>query len=238
MKRDVIVSILIKEGFSEKTLSKMSDKKIHLLANRILGEQSDDVINIPKEKTDSIRDAEQERKTFVTYENEGEIGEEEETTEAARTFANQNRPNMPKGTKFKAGRYFDKKTSQPYETLNEGTVKDWVEGLIAEHYHSMTTKNDILEVIKGKLMEQEPAVAPPKTKPKTTPKRDTPPQKDPYPAPFDPPEPNKLPDPTPKFEFPDFLKYDNIIANLNEGQINKITSLVMEKISKSLKKVQ
>ena len=43
------------------------------------------------------------RKTFVTY--EGEVKEEKsETKESARTFANQNRKNMPQGTKFQAGR--------------------------------------------------------------------------------------------------------------------------------------
>lgn len=241
MKRDVIILKLIEEGFSEKTLSKMSDKKIRLLAERILSEQYPDkesVINIPKEKVDTIRSAEQNKKTFVTYENESELGEEEETTEAARTFANQNRPNMPKGTKFKAGRRFDKKVSQPFEPLFEGEVKDWVEGLVKEHYHSITTKNDIMEVIKVKLTEQEPVVAPPKRKTETPTRREETPKKDPYPAPFDPPEPNKLPDPTPKFELPEFLKFDNIVVSLNEGNVNKITSMVMEKISKSLKKVQ
>jgi len=262
MKRHNIIAKLIGEGFSEKTLSKMSDNDVNMLAERILGEQygysyesgnnKDSVVNIPKEKTDQVRSAEQKRKTFVTYENEGEVGEEdvseeevseeEETTEAARTFANQNRPKMPKGTKFKAGRHFSKKESQPFEPLNEQEeLKKWVESLVNENYHSMTTKNEIMDVIKGKIMEQEVAPAKPKTRPTTKPNRETTPQKTPYPDPWQPPEPGKVPDPTPKFEegegLPEFLKFDNIVMSLNEAKIQKITSLVMDTIDKKKKKV-
>ena len=77
MKRNEIISRLIAEGFSEKTLINMSDKQIKMLSERVLDEQYldniDKVINIPKEKTDKVRNAEQKRKTFVTYENEQSV---------------------------------------------------------------------------------------------------------------------------------------------------------------------
>jgi len=74
MKRNIIVEKLIKEGLSETTLSKLTDKQIGQLAQRMLGEQSP-TLNIPKDKKDQVIKAQQGKQTFVTYESEGQVSE-------------------------------------------------------------------------------------------------------------------------------------------------------------------
>jgi len=235
MKRNEIITKLIAEGFTEKTLANMNDKQLGFLSKRILGEE---VVMISKTSptfNKDVTDAKKLKKTIETY--EGEVKEEEvETKEAARTFANQNRKNMPQGTKFQAGRANPNKFKQeerakvntvtkPYKTLgntneikeeeidekknekwiqkaikkpgalkkslgvgkdekipagklkaaskkggkmgkranlamtlkklHEGDeVREWIEGLVKENYHTLTTKDEIMELIKVKLNEQ------------------------------------------------------------------------------------
>ena len=43
MKRNEIIKKLVAEGFTEKTLANMNDAKINMLAERIIGEQVDDM---------------------------------------------------------------------------------------------------------------------------------------------------------------------------------------------------
>lgn len=86
-----------------------------------------------------------------------------------------------------------------------------------------------------KLQEQEPTIAPskPKTKPTTKPDRESTPEKTPYPNPWQPPDPNKLPDPTPKFgteKLPDWLEFDNIIKVVKGDEIEDATSNILQKI--------
>jgi len=124
MKRNDIIKKLIKEGFSEKTLAILPDNQINILAKKILNENEDKKVFIPKEKTDDIKKAELDRKTFETYENEEKKKDDEdivenkkETKEAARTYAMQNRKNMPQGTKYQSGRKNKnkfKQTGDPY----------------------------------------------------------------------------------------------------------------------------
>jgi hypothetical protein len=67
MNRSNIVSRLIKEGFSPKTLLTFSDKQISTLHNRIVNENTK---MIPKEKTPEIETAKKNKETFVAYEAE------------------------------------------------------------------------------------------------------------------------------------------------------------------------
>ena len=80
MKRKDIVSKLIKEGFSEKTLANLSDKQLRTLSERILGEQYNvnDVnpVHIPKTDMNSINQAKQKKEKFITY--EGEMTEDKD----------------------------------------------------------------------------------------------------------------------------------------------------------------
>ena len=82
MKRNVIVTKLLNEGFTEKFLSKLTDKQITELSNRILSEET---LNIPKDDAQGVEDAKRKGEKFVTYEEENEedeeLGEEETSIE-------------------------------------------------------------------------------------------------------------------------------------------------------------
>jgi Ca2+-binding EF-hand superfamily protein len=70
MKRNEIVSILINEGFSEKTLVNFSDKQLTTLASRILSEQTTTpTLKVPKNSPQE-KDAMNKKQSFIAYENE------------------------------------------------------------------------------------------------------------------------------------------------------------------------
>lgn len=89
MKRQDIISKLMNEGFSQKTLVNLTDKQLHMLAERILSEQyattgygattGANPVNVSKTDTGSITSLKQQKKPFVTYEGEmteqGKLGE-------------------------------------------------------------------------------------------------------------------------------------------------------------------
>ena len=58
-------------------------------------------------------------------------------------------------------------TSQPGKEKKE--IKEWVEKLVKNDYHCITTKNEIMELIEAKMMEQSPDVDVPVKEPKTRP---------------------------------------------------------------------
>jgi len=82
MKRNVIVTKLLNEGFTEKFLSKLTDKQITELSSRVLSEET---LNIPKDDQQGVEDAKRKGEKFVTYEEETEedeeLGEEETSIE-------------------------------------------------------------------------------------------------------------------------------------------------------------
>ena len=73
MNRTELVEKLLKEGFSEKTLVKFTDKQLNTLSERVLGEQSTGTLKVakgsPQEKA-----AMAQKQAFVAY--EGEMKEE------------------------------------------------------------------------------------------------------------------------------------------------------------------
>lgn len=83
MKRKDIITKLIKEGFSGKTLAGLNDKQLNTLSRRILGEQynTDDVnpVQIPKTDTTAITRAKQNKKQFITY--EGDVTEDKKSND-------------------------------------------------------------------------------------------------------------------------------------------------------------
>jgi len=330
MKRNEIIKKLVAEGFTEKTLASMSDTKINILAERIIGEQMSSLkkgaVVTPKANANPV-----DIKRMTDQGINVELREDKkEPKEAARTFANQNRKNMPQGTKFQAGRANKNKfkneerakvssITKPFKTLGKtneikeeelnekfevnqyvltvkhdnGTVKirtsgssesaaiekvmssegcprraitkvekvkkkddkkaklastlkklhetkevkEWVEGLVKENYHSLTTKNEIMELIKVKLNEQAaPAPAEPTTKPTTKPGNPAikpgKPEKTPYPNPWEPPKENPNPDPGPKYELPDFLKFDSIVSSIKDNDVDQITEMIIKRLKK------
>lgn len=76
MKRTEIIEKLLSEGFTERTLSRLSDGQLATLAKTVLGEATK---MIPKEKAQDIEMAKKNKETFVTYEEE--MSEEETEVE-------------------------------------------------------------------------------------------------------------------------------------------------------------
>lgn len=126
MKRNEIVEKLIKEGFSEKTLVKFTDKQLSDLSMRILGEG---IVMISKDGSSfdaDVKKAKDEKKTIETYE---EKNKEE---------------------------YCDKCDCVKSKCkCKKSEVKEWMSKLAEENFHSFTSKNEIMELVKTKLNEVE-----------------------------------------------------------------------------------
>ena len=76
MKRKNIVTKLISEGFSEKTLAGMTDKQLGIMISRVLPEQYvQPPVNVSKTDVNTITQLKQQKKPFATY--EGEVKEME-----------------------------------------------------------------------------------------------------------------------------------------------------------------
>ena len=121
MKRVNIIKQLINEGFTDKFLSKLNDRQLKDLSERVLSEQT---LNIPKDDKASIDQAKNEKKQFVTYEEDMEEASSPEQQAAIAV------------SMIKSGK-------KPKKEMNE-----WVEGVIKKNYHTnVTTKKEIYEMI-------------------------------------------------------------------------------------------
>lgn len=118
-------------------------------------------------------------------------------------------------------------------------IREWVDSLVENDYHSVTSKNEIMELIQSKLMEQYPEIAEPDTETEVEPDIDAPPHEAPDEDPFHDPwkNPGEGPDPDPKFEkqggsLPEFLKFRNVINSMNESnqKVNNISKMILNKI--------
>jgi hypothetical protein len=142
MKRNEIVKSLLKEGFSEKTLLNFSDKQLNDLAVRIfLGE----MLNIPQGDKAAIEAAKKNKQPFMTF--EGEVGEELKGNQK-KIDANKNGKIDPEDFKLLRSKKDSKKTEKK-------EVKEWVNRLAENNFHSFTSKNEIMELIKTKINEVE-----------------------------------------------------------------------------------
>jgi len=122
MKRKEIISKLIKEGFSVKTLASLNDKQLNALSSRILKEQyndDDNPVNIPKTDVDAITQAKQNDKQFVAY--EGEMTEDKDKDDKKEESVS------IRAIKHKIEHCKDKKKVKTYKTLlkriEDGKVK-------------------------------------------------------------------------------------------------------------------
>lgn len=169
MKRKELVDKLVKEGFSEKTLVKFTDKQLTELSDRILSEQTvkgsvvmkKETTNATdvKKMTDQGLDVELREKKLVGNQKKdanknGKIDKEdfllllkkkkkEDVNELIRFYDDDGNPIK------------DKKGKQDAEdTVNE--TKNWVKKLVEnKEFHSFTSKNEIMELIQVKLNESE-----------------------------------------------------------------------------------
>ena len=183
MKRDVIVSQLIKEGFSEKTLVRFSDKQLSDLHERI-------VIDADKLKTDQkLKDLANDPNTEVEVEEElkgkqknidknhnGEIDAEDfailnkekksevkegdyhdERSKKALDKSKEDFPQLKNVKKCEECEKVESKCKCKKENIKE--VKNWVKDLVEnKEFHSFTSKNEIMELIQTKLNESDTMV--------------------------------------------------------------------------------
>ena len=194
MKRVNIIKQLINEGFTDKFLSKLNDRQLKDLSERVLSEQT---LNIPKDDKASIDQAKNEKKQFVTYEEDMEEASSPEQQAAIAV-------SMKKSGK------------KPKKEMNE-----WVEGVIKKNYHTnVTTKKEIYEMIGSlsdsadKLVdskkmfdvdEQEPSPSKPDT---DTPVREKPTTRPDRPKRENPFEPKHTP--KPKAKLPKELSFNSL----------------------------
>lgn len=136
MKRDVIVGQLIKEGFSEKTLVNFSDKQLSDLHERI-------VVDADKLKTDPKLQA-------LANDPNTEV-EVKEELKGNQKKLDKNHNGKIDGQDFKILKGQKKEVSKD----KKSNVKEWVESLAENNFHSFTSKNEIMELIQSKLNESE-----------------------------------------------------------------------------------
>lgn len=130
MKRNEIVEKLIKEGFSEKTLVKFTDKQLTDLSSRILGEADVMISNKDPKKPEKVKMAKQMGQSIEFY-------EEKPSVELS---------------KEKKSKVVKKSKSIKKENTE---VKTWLETIAEDNFHSFTSKNEIMELIQTKLNEVE-----------------------------------------------------------------------------------
>jgi len=199
MKRIDIVTKLLKEGFSEKTLANLSDKQLKMLSDRILAEQAPlPVINVSKTDMTTQNALRQQKKPFATYESEmtededGEKPKFKSKTEWLKSKGIIKDDDKKEKTEEEGKKEEPKETiahaSQPVSKPGDGGVDltEWVKNVVGKNIHPFTSKNEIMGLIEAKLHEQEVAEPPVK-------------HVDPYRSPE-----------LKKNYLPDFLTYDEI----------------------------
>lgn len=145
MKRNEIVKNLLKEGFSEKTLVGFSDKQLSDLHVRLFGEQNEQL----KAKgsvvmSKSVNPTDVKKMT--------DQGLNVELREKKKEVTEKLKGNQKKIDKNKNGKI----DSEDFKLLKKKKdVKEWVENLANENFHSFTSKNEIMELIQTKLNEVE-----------------------------------------------------------------------------------
>ena len=136
MKRDVIVGQLVKEGFSEKTLVNFNDKQLSDLHERI-------VVDADKLKTDPKLQA-------LAKDPNTEV-EVKETLKGKQKNIDKNHNGEIDAEDFEILNKEKKEESKD----EKSNVKEWVESLAENNFHSFTSKNEIMELIQSKLNESE-----------------------------------------------------------------------------------
>jgi len=143
MKRNEIVKSLLKEGFSEKTLVNFNDKQLSDLHLRLFGEEKGSVV-VPKETNPAdVKKMTDQGLNVELREKKKEVGEEL-------------KGNQKKIDKNKNGKIDSEDFKLLKSKKNEKKeVKEWVNKLADNNFHSFTSKNEIMELINVKLNEIE-----------------------------------------------------------------------------------
>ncbi len=166
MKRNEIVEKLIKEGFSEKTLVKFTDKQLNDLSERILSEQSANVgkgsvvmrkaTSNPaevKKMTDQGLNVELREKELVGKQKNidanknGKIDAEDFKMLLKKKKKEEKCPDCGEDEK-------NCKCDHTHMDESKKEIKNWVKNLVEnKEFHSFTSKNEIMELIETKINE-------------------------------------------------------------------------------------
>lgn len=194
MRRSDIIKKLINEGFTDKFLSKLTDKQLGELSSRILSEAT---YEVPAAKVDQVKDKVGDDDVIKVTE-EGDV-EESPEQQAAIAISMKKNGKKPK--------------------IQE--MDEWVESVITKNYHpEVTTKKEIYEMIGAlsdsadKLVdaqnmfsvdEQQPSPSKPDTDAPVREKPTTRPDKPKRENPFEPKH-----KPKPKAKLPKELSFDSL----------------------------
>lgn len=239
MKRNNIVESLMKEGFTEKTLVKFSDKQLSDLYERIIGESDVMISKKDPEGQKKLIDAKKENKSIEFYEEKPSAGVSKESINYnnLEDYSTSNLESLldTKEKEQKKLKKIHKEKPLPFHVGNirklgteilkiqgelnsrkskkeeKNEIKEWVKRLANENFHTFTSKNEIMEIINVKLMEQQPSTTP--GRPDTdTPVRERPTTRPGKPKRENPFEPKHKPKPKASSDdkLPEFLKFDNL----------------------------
>jgi hypothetical protein len=144
MKRNVIVEKLIKEGFSEKTLVRFSDKQLSQLFERVISEVTTQVATVYNAK-----DPNDVNDLNALISNPSGL--------AAAQKKGAVKIQSSEGEEVEPKQKVSKKNSKQLKSIGKkpSEVKEWVKSLAEENFHNFTSKNEIMELIKVKLNESE-----------------------------------------------------------------------------------
>jgi hypothetical protein len=167
MKRKDIVTKLISEGISERTLSGMTDKQLEIMISRLLPEQvvtPGSKVMISKTSPTAQKDidiAKKQKKTIETYEQELKGTEPKKDTSTKDATI--------KKLKFTIEHSKDKSKVEDAKKLlakmsEKKDVKEWVNKLVESKVYPFTSKDDIMNLIHKKINEQTETMAPPTSK--------------------------------------------------------------------------
>jgi hypothetical protein len=175
MKRKDMVTKLMTEGFTEKTLAGMTDKQLALLTGKILPEQTTlpGKVLIPQTSPTAQKDiatAKLQKKTIETYEGkevDEEISEPKLGSES-KPKSTEDKEAVIKRLKFKIKHEKDKKKvadakkllAKMTEKKPVNELKTLVNKIVESKIYPFTSKNEIMELIQVKLTEQRPQEAP------------------------------------------------------------------------------
>jgi phenylalanyl-tRNA synthetase alpha subunit len=163
MKRSQIIDNLIKEGFSEKTLVRFSDKQLSDLHQRIISESDVMISKQDPNLQQKVADAKKSKKSIETYE------EEKPSAGLSKKKKSEIVKKAKKGEDIgKRGKEFEKiekkakesgadnpkavAAAQMWKNVKKENVevKNWIKTLAENNFHSFTSKGEIMELIQSK----------------------------------------------------------------------------------------
>lgn len=155
MNKQSIIKKLISEGFSKETLSKMSDKSLNLLANRILGEENVLISKKNPNFAQEVATAKKQNKTIETYESEEKWIQKainpKKKGQLHKDLGVPEDETIPVTKLKKAAKEKGKVGKRARMALNLRKLNEWVGDLVESEYHPVTRKSEIVNLIKENL---------------------------------------------------------------------------------------